>query len=152
MKANQVQMGETYTALVSGKVVHVQIIGPSIHSGWIAKNLTTGRMVRIRTAQRLRERVEGRGGMPAFSDQWQAMKQEHPGTILLFGVGPARFITCGKDVRKITEVCGSEVFTTRTEDAGMISAASIDEVTRKMAAIGQRVLTCNENGDLICQN
>ncbi len=141
MKNKQVQIGETYTAKVSGRTVHVKIIGPSIHSGWIAKNMNTGRLVRIRTAGRLRAKVEGDTRPPAYEEQWQALRREHPDTILLLGVGAARFITHGSDVTRILEVCGPGAFTSRTEGSGLVSAGSVVEIERRMAETGQKVVT-----------
>lgn len=73
MKAKDIQIGATYRAKVSGNLVDVQIIRmqedwkPCRRSAsgyrstfyWIAKNLQTGRMIRIKSAQRLRYKVGG---------------------------------------------------------------------------------------------
>ena len=54
MKKDQVDLLNIYRVKVSGKVVDVRIVGPSPYGGWIGRNLTTGREVRIKTAGRLR--------------------------------------------------------------------------------------------------
>lgn len=59
MKKNEVEIGGTYTAKVSEKVQKVRIDGVSRHGGWDATNVATGRAVRIKSAQRLRRRVDG---------------------------------------------------------------------------------------------
>lgn len=59
MKKNEVMRGAVYTAQVSGRVVQVRIEAESGHGGWEATNLATGKRVRIKSAQRLRERVQG---------------------------------------------------------------------------------------------
>ena len=60
MKKNQVKIGEIYFANVSGKRVQVRITQENRYGGWDARNLMTGRDVRIRTAQRLTEALWGR--------------------------------------------------------------------------------------------
>jgi len=54
MKKNEVKIGATYTAKVSGKVVRVRIDAENRHDGWNGTNLRTGKKVRIKSAQRLR--------------------------------------------------------------------------------------------------
>ena len=70
MKRAEVVVGGTYVAKVSGKLVSVRITHdrgthfrtvynqPSrdreVHDGWVAVNVTTGRIVTIKSAQRLR--------------------------------------------------------------------------------------------------
>lgn len=54
MKRNEVEIGATYRAKVSGEITDVRITGVSHYGGWDGINVATGRAVRIRTAQRLR--------------------------------------------------------------------------------------------------
>jgi hypothetical protein len=54
MKKNEVQIGGTYQAKVSDKVVSVRIDAENSHGGWDATNLATNKKVRIKSAQRLR--------------------------------------------------------------------------------------------------
>jgi hypothetical protein len=54
MKKRDVKVGGTYLAKVSDRVVPVHIYRESTHGGWDATNIFTGRLVRIRSAQRLR--------------------------------------------------------------------------------------------------
>lgn len=54
MKKADVQIGNTYIAKVSNKLVPVLLMSESIHGGWVARNENTGRIIRIRTAARLR--------------------------------------------------------------------------------------------------
>ncbi|GJQ27323.1 MAG: hypothetical protein HBSAPP02_23550 [Phycisphaerae bacterium] len=57
MKKQQVQLGGTYVAKVSGKLARVRIDAESRFGGWDATNVDTGRSVRIKSAQRLRREV-----------------------------------------------------------------------------------------------
>jgi len=54
MKKNEIEIGGTYMAKVSGKVSPVLICSESQYGGWEATNLSTNRSVRIKSAQRLR--------------------------------------------------------------------------------------------------
>ncbi|MCL4199555.1 MAG: hypothetical protein KJZ69_18830 [Phycisphaerales bacterium] len=54
MKKNEVKIGNTYTARVSGKIAKVRIDAESRHGGWDATNVATKKKVRIKSAQRLR--------------------------------------------------------------------------------------------------
>jgi len=58
MKKSEVDIGGTYAAKVSGKVVPVRITGESPYGGWDGMNTETGRSVRIRSAARLRRRLD----------------------------------------------------------------------------------------------
>jgi len=54
MKANEINVGETYLAKVTNSVVPVRIDRENPHGGWDATNLATNKPVRIKSAQRLR--------------------------------------------------------------------------------------------------
>ncbi len=54
MKKDDVAIGATYIAKVSGRLATVRIDRESPHGGWEATNAETGRAVRIKSAQRLR--------------------------------------------------------------------------------------------------
>jgi len=54
MKKNQVQIGGTYVAKVSGLLARVRIDAESRFGGWDATNVSTRRKVRIKSARRLR--------------------------------------------------------------------------------------------------
>ena len=54
MKKENVKLGGTYLAKVSGKVVPVRLDAESPHGGWQAFNMETHKTVRIKSAQRLR--------------------------------------------------------------------------------------------------
>ena len=60
MKKNEVKVGESYRAKVSGSVVDVRITGENPHGGWDAVNVLTNRKVRIKSAQRLRCKTPAR--------------------------------------------------------------------------------------------
>ena len=54
MKKSEVAIGGQYKAKVTDKVVTVEILAENPNGGWDAKNLATGKTVRIKSAQRLR--------------------------------------------------------------------------------------------------
>ncbi|MBL9000791.1 MAG: hypothetical protein JNK25_06605, partial [Phycisphaerae bacterium] len=62
MKKNDVRIGGTYLAKVSGDVAKVRIDAENPRGGWDATNPATGRVVRIRSAQRLRAAADGLDG------------------------------------------------------------------------------------------
>ena len=59
MKKNDVRIGGTYTAKVSGNLAKVRIDAENQHGGWDATNLATKKGVRIKSAQRLRAAADG---------------------------------------------------------------------------------------------
>ena len=54
MKNSDVKIGNHYKAKVTDKIVFVEILAENRHGGWDAKNLSTGKTVRIKSPQRLR--------------------------------------------------------------------------------------------------
>jgi hypothetical protein len=81
MKKDEVRVGQTYTAKVSGGVAQVQIREEKWkgdkHTGWVGVNLATNRSVYIKSALRLRGRVEGAAQQP-----------EQPGKAAKLAVAP----------------------------------------------------------------
>ena len=69
MKKNEVQIGGVYSAKVNDRLVHVRIEAENRSGGWDATNLATRKKVRIKTAQRLREKISGPVGQPATPDE-----------------------------------------------------------------------------------
>jgi len=66
MKKDDVKVGKTYQAKVSGRLTEVRITGESRHGGWDALNVLTNKTVRIKTAGRLRgEALHGKKGRPS---------------------------------------------------------------------------------------
>jgi len=63
MKKSEVKKGKCYTAKVSGRMATVRIDADNPNGGWNATNITTGKKIRIRSAQRLRHetRPPGKG-------------------------------------------------------------------------------------------
>jgi hypothetical protein len=59
MKASDIYIGKQYTTKVTHKLVVVEILADNLHGGWDARNLSTGKMVRIKSAQRLRGFAKG---------------------------------------------------------------------------------------------
>ena len=64
MKTSDVHIGNRYTAKVTHKLVVVEILSINPNSGWDARNISTGKMVRIKTAQRLRGFAKGANTPP----------------------------------------------------------------------------------------
>jgi hypothetical protein len=64
MKKHEVKIGSEYVAKVSGKLAHIRIDRENPHGGWDATNLATKKVVRIKSAQRLRAEA-GRKATPA---------------------------------------------------------------------------------------
>ena len=58
MKKNEVQIGATYLVRVTGKLAPVRIVCEHPHHGWNGVNVDTKREVRIKSAQRLRKRLD----------------------------------------------------------------------------------------------
>jgi hypothetical protein len=57
MKKAEVEIGESYEAKVSGRIATVTITSVCHYGGWYAKNMATGKTIRIKGAQRLRKHV-----------------------------------------------------------------------------------------------
>lgn len=68
MKKADVKIGHTYLAKVNGKIVKVTIMTTSSY-GWDGRNLATGRIVRIKTAERLREDLTPDLGKPKMTPE-----------------------------------------------------------------------------------
>ncbi len=58
MKKDEVQIGATYQVSVTGKLAPVRIVRGNPHGGWNGVNVDTKREVRIKSAQRLRKRLD----------------------------------------------------------------------------------------------
>ncbi len=65
MKKDQVQIGQTYHAKITDKVVPVRIDAEHKSGGWHGTNMTTNRKVHIKTAQKLR----GKANAAASADK-----------------------------------------------------------------------------------
>ncbi len=88
MKKNDVELGATYVAKVSGKRVHVRIEREGAHGGWEAVNVETGRSIHVKSAQRLRravaprrEATEPTGG----TDACATVGCDHPAALTYLG-------------------------------------------------------------------
>ena len=77
MKKNEVKVGETYQAKVTGLLVPVRITAVSPHGGWDAINIKTNRPVRIKSPARLRG-VWHRGGTFAQAEAIRDAVAETP--------------------------------------------------------------------------
>src|SRR5258707_15490719 len=62
MKKHDVVLGQVYAVKVSGRIQPVRIIAESPYGGWVGRNEQTGREIRIRSAAKLRARLEKNGG------------------------------------------------------------------------------------------
>jgi len=61
MKKSEVKTGKYYTAKVSNRMATIRIDAENPNGGWDATNITTGKKVRIKSAQRLRRETRGPG-------------------------------------------------------------------------------------------
>jgi len=66
------------SAKVNDRVVHVRIDAENRSGGWDATNLATNKKVRIKTVQRLREKISGPTGQPATPDEPEATTPATP--------------------------------------------------------------------------
>lgn len=71
MKKDQIKIGGLYVAKVSDKLVSVRIDNTHSAGGWMATNTATGKVVRIKSAQRLRSAA----GDGSTSDAPKAMSK-----------------------------------------------------------------------------
>ena len=58
MKKQDVVLGQVDAVKLSGRIEPVRLVWDSPHGGWIGRNLRTGRVVRTRTAAKLRYPVK----------------------------------------------------------------------------------------------
>jgi hypothetical protein len=89
MKKNEIKIGNTYTAKVSGTIAKVRIDAENRHGGWDATNIATKKKVRIKSALRLRAEV---GKPPAAASD---NKDAQPAS----GVKPGGRIVDGLEAR-----------------------------------------------------
>ena len=59
MKKDQIEVGGSYSAKVSDRIVKVRIDSTNTHGGWNATNIATGKRIHVKSAQRLRRAVGG---------------------------------------------------------------------------------------------
>ena len=57
MKKEDAVLGQVYAVKVSGRIAPVRLVAVSPYGGWVGRNITTGRDIRIRSAQKLRRLV-----------------------------------------------------------------------------------------------
>ena len=58
MKKQDVVLGQVDAVKLSGRIEPVRLVRDSPYGGWIGRNLRTGRVVRTRTAAKLRYPVK----------------------------------------------------------------------------------------------
>jgi hypothetical protein len=58
MKKHDVVLGQVYAVKVSGHIQPVRVVSENPYGGWVGKNEATGREMRIRSAAKLRVRLE----------------------------------------------------------------------------------------------
>ena len=54
MKKEDVLVGTAYVVKIGEKMVAVKILHEHLRGGWVGRNMTTGREIHIRSAQKLR--------------------------------------------------------------------------------------------------
>lgn len=74
MKKAQVKIGGRYTAKISGNIVTVRIKSINRYGGWDAQNESTGRLVRIKSAAKLRAEVDAQRGVAPHTQRQPAAR------------------------------------------------------------------------------
>ena len=72
MKKRDVTLGQVYAVKVSGRIQPVRLVAESPYGGWVGRNEKTGREIRIRSAAKLRARLERNG------DGWKLARPQTP--------------------------------------------------------------------------
>ena len=72
MKKCDVVLGQVYAVKVSGRIQPVRVIAESPYGGWLGRNEQTGREIRIRSAAKLRARLEKNG------ERWRLAVNRQP--------------------------------------------------------------------------
>jgi hypothetical protein len=72
MKKRDVVLGQVYAVKVSGRIQPVRVIAESPYGGWVGRNEQTGCEVGIRSAAKLRARLEKQG------DRWKLAANPQP--------------------------------------------------------------------------
>jgi hypothetical protein len=78
MKKNQVEIGKTYLAKITNKVVQVRIDAESRYGGWDATNLETGKKVRIKSPAKLRGKGKSIKGAGHKAEKAEAASNAAP--------------------------------------------------------------------------
>ncbi|GJQ27822.1 MAG: hypothetical protein HBSAPP02_28540 [Phycisphaerae bacterium] len=78
MKKDQVNIGRTYQAKVSGQLARVRIDAESRFGGWDATNVSTHRKVRIKSAQRLRREVPSETNAEPVAAETAVVEDDRP--------------------------------------------------------------------------
>jgi hypothetical protein len=80
MKQRNVVLGQVYAVKVSGCIQPVRLVAESPYGGWVGRNEQTGREIRIRSAAKLRARLQKQGGrwQLALNQQTQPVPQGDP--------------------------------------------------------------------------
>jgi hypothetical protein len=71
VKLKEVEVGKTYAAKISERVVPVTIVSTNSYGGWNGRNERTGRSVRIRGAAKLRFELVKDGKLATGNDRWR---------------------------------------------------------------------------------
>lgn len=72
MRTKDIRIGGTYVAKVSGTLQKVRITRVNYYSGWDAINIATGRIVHVRSPQRLRYEVRPNAPIEFNAAKWLA--------------------------------------------------------------------------------
>ena len=89
MKKTEVKIGGKYYANVSGNRVEIQIDAEKSTGGWNATNLSTGKKIHIKSAQRLQGEVGKRRGQAKVTTEGNVtIVENEPATVETFGAVP----------------------------------------------------------------
>ncbi|MFM2375125.1 MAG: mismatch repair protein MutS, partial [Bacteroidota bacterium] len=105
---------------------------------------------RVTTVIPLKEKEDKAAKDTPLMRQYNAIKAQHPGTVLLFRVGDF-YETFGEDAVKVSEILGI-VLTRRNNGAGVMELAgfphhSLDTYLPRLVRAGQRVAVCDQLED-----
>ena len=80
MKQRDVVLGQVYAVKVRSRIQPVRLVAESPSGGWVGRNEQTGREIRIRSAAKLRARLQKQGGrwQLALNQQIQPVPQADP--------------------------------------------------------------------------
>ncbi len=143
MKKNEVQVGASYIAKVSGKLAEVRITNQSRFGGWDAVNVATKKAVRIKSAQRLRAAA---GKPKAKAD---APKAKPAAANPLLGDGDFTDAINAATVEQLREALAADTLSPRNRNRVEIALktrtvpppAPADDVARTVEAVARGDLT-----------
>ena len=150
MKANEIHIGSTYTARVSGNFVTVRVDAIREHItraseprrlSYDVTNLTTGRKLVFRSAQKFRSLAKPAAPKPSFEQQIRAARERHHGMILLFRMGDF-YEAFDADAHTLRDVLGLVVTDRKGSAMCGFPHHALEYSLRTLLGAGKRVAIC----------